>query len=177
MNKTRITQGIVVLFVISIIAVLVINIKNKSDIVEVGDEAYNFALEDRADQVYELADYRGKKPVVMNFFSTWCESCHEQAPSLIEFEKEYGDEIQVFTVVRAESQRMLDQYVKRHGESYGERLFIFDYDMDVSEQYGVVGQPETIIIDESGIVVDHIVGPISGEALANEMREYIALEK
>lgn len=173
MLRTRITQGVTLLFVMAIIAVLVINIKNKQEIVKVGDEAYNFALEDMTDEIYELAHFRGK-PVVMNFFSTWCESCHEQSPSLIEFEKEYGDEIQVFTVVRAESQRMLNQYIERHGAEYGERLFIFDYDMDVSERYGIVGQPETIIINESGIVTEHIVGPISGGELANKMREYIA---
>lgn len=54
------------------------------------------------------------------------------------------------------------------------RLFAFDYDMAVSEQYGIVGQPETIIIDEAGIVIEHIVGPISGGELANKMRNYLA---
>ncbi len=176
MTKVRITQIVTLLFVIAIIAVLVINIKNKNEVVKVGDEAYNFALEDQDEVVHELEDYRGK-PVVLNFFATWCESCHEQSPSLIEFEKEYGDEIQVFTVVRAESQRVLNQYIERHGEEYGERLFIFDYDMAVSEKYGVVGQPETIIIDERGIVQEHIVGPISGGELVQKMYPYIAYGK
>lgn len=175
MLRTRITQVITLLFVVAVIAVLVINIKNKQEIVKVGDEAYNFALEDMTDDIYELADYRGK-PVVINFFSTWCESCHEQSPGLIEFEKEYGEEIQVFTIVRAESQRMLNQYIERYGPQYGERLFIFDYDMAVSERYGIVGQPETVIIDEAGVVTEHIVGPISGSELANKMRAYIAYE-
>lgn len=174
MVRTRITQVITVLFVIAIIAVLIINIKNKQEIVKVGDEAYDFALEDMTDEIHELIDYRGK-PVVLNFFSTWCESCHEQSPSLIEYEKEYGDDIQVFTIVRAESQRTLNQYIERHGAEYGERLFIFDYDMAVSERYGIVGQPETIIIDETGIVREHIVGPISGGELANKMRQYLVL--
>ena len=49
--------------------------------------------------------------------------------------------------------------------------------MAVSEKYGVVGQPETIIIDENGIVQEHIVGPISGGELVQKMYPYIAYGK
>lgn len=57
---------------------------------------------------------------------------------------------------------------------YGKRQFLFDFDTEVSERFGVVGQPETIIIDENGIVVDHIVGPISGEEIASLMTEWLS---
>lgn len=118
--------------------------------------------------MYQLSDYQGK-PVVLNFFTTWCESCHEIAPSLIEFEKEYGDDIQIFTVVRSESQRTLQKYLDRTG--YDERLYIFDFNSEMSDRYGIVGQPETVIIDENGIVVEHFVGPVPGEDSAKIIEE------
>lgn len=141
---------------------------NKNEVVEVGDEAFDFQLEGLSGEVYQLSDYQGK-PVVLNFFTTWCESCHEIAPSLIEFEKEYGDDIQIFTVVRSESQRTLQKYLDRTG--YDERLYIFDFNSEMSDRYGIVGQPETVIIDENGIVVEHFVGPVPGEDLAKIIEE------
>ena len=173
MTITRITQGITLLFVIAIIVVFIIHLKNSNEIVEVSDEAYDFALEDVNGEIYQLSDFKGK-PVVLNFFSTWCESCHEQSLSLIRFEKEYGDDIHIFTIVRAESKRTLNKYIKKHGDMYGKRQFLFDFDTEVSERFGVVGQPETIIIDENRIVVDHIVGPISGEEIASLMTEWLS---
>ena len=165
MKKTRWIQGITLFILVGFITILVVNL-NKNESVTVGDEAYDFALEDRTGEIYQLSDYRGK-PVVLNFFTTWCESCHEVAPSLIEFEKEYGDEFQIFTIVRAESERTLEKYLERTG--YEDRLYIFDYDMEVSDRYGIVGQPETVIIDENGMIVEHIVGPITGKELAKVM--------
>lgn len=164
MTKNRWIQVVTILFVIGIIAVLIINLQDQGNIVGVGDEAYDFKLEDQDGKLYQLSDYKGK-PVVLNFFSTWCKSCHAQAPSMIEFEKEIADAVQVFTVVRSESTRTLEQYMERTG--FTERLYIFDFDTEVSDRYGVVGQPETIIIDEKGIIVDHIIGPISGGEVAD----------
>lgn len=172
MTKAQITQIITLIFVIAIITILVIHLKNSNEIVEVGDEAYDFTLEDMNGEIHQLSNYKGK-PVVLNFFSTWCESCHEVAPSQIRFEKEFGDDVHVFTIVRAESKRMLDRYIERHGKSYGERKFLFDYDMEVSERFGVVGQPETIIIDENGIVIEHIVGPVTGEEIKAMMSKWV----
>src|SRR5699024_9302719 len=142
--------------------------KNQGDIVGVGDEAYEFQLEDEEGKMYQLSDYKGK-PVVLNFFSTWCKSCHTQAPSMIRFEQEVADDVQVFTVVRSESPRALEQYLERTG--FTDRLYIFDFDTEVSDRYGVVGQPETIIIDEDGIIVNHIMGPISGEEVGDIIKE------
>lgn len=160
-------QWLVLLVLVGFIAILVINL-NKNESLTVGDEAYDFALEDRNGNIYQLSDYKGK-PVILNFFTTWCESCNEVAPSMIEFEKRYGEDIQVFTVVRAESQRTLDKYLERSG--YEDRLYIFDYNMEVSDRFGIVGQPETVIIDENGIIVEHIVGPIYSEELAKVLNE------
>lgn len=160
-------QWLVLLALVGFIAILVINL-NKNESLAVGDEAFDFQLEDRNGEVYQLSDYKGK-PVVLNFFTTWCESCNEVAPSMIEFEKKYGEDIQVFTIVRAESQRTLEKYLDRSGHE--DRLYIFDYDMEVSDRYGIVGQPETIIIDENGMIVEHIVGPIYGEELLNVLKE------
>lgn len=53
MTKTRITQGITLLFVIAIIVVFIIHLKNSNEIVEVSDEAYDFALEDVNGEIYQ----------------------------------------------------------------------------------------------------------------------------
>lgn len=163
MTKTRIVQGLALLFVIGILGIFVVNLKDQGEVVGVGDQAYDFQLEDQNGEVHQLSDYAGK-PIVLNFFTTWCSSCQEQAPSMIDFEKEFADDVQVFTIVKAESKRTLEKYLERTG--YTERLYVFDFDTEVSDRYGVTGQPETIIIDKDGTIVDHIIGPIPGEKVA-----------
>jgi len=157
MTKTRLTQIVTGIFVIGIILVFVINLNGQGDIARVGDEAADFQLEGQNGELYQLSDYEGK-PVVLSFFTTWCTSCKAQTPEMIQFQEEFADDVQVFTIVKSESKRAVEKYIEETG--YADQLYIFDFDQEVSGSYGITGQPETVIIDGSGVVVDHIVGPV-----------------
>src|SRR5437016_3088840 len=51
----------------------------------------NFTLKDMNGVDVKLAAFKGK-PIVMNFWATWCGPCRAEIPSLVELQKQYGDE-------------------------------------------------------------------------------------
>jgi len=51
----------------------------------IGTQAPDFTIQD-SDKTVTLSQYRGK-PVVLNFWATWCPPCQEEVPSLVELQK------------------------------------------------------------------------------------------
>lgn len=134
---------------------------NAVDIVEVGDQAYNFELEDLDGTIHKLSDYEGKF-VVVNFFATWCDPCIEEAPELEKYQQSYASEAPLLIIDRGEpKKRVQDFKVKVNSTS----TFLLDRDDKISKTFNVVGQPETLIIDPNGIIREKIIGPTTAEDL------------
>lgn len=163
MNKTRWMQAATGVFVIGILITFVIGLRVQGNTAGVGDAAYDFQLEGETGEVYQLSDYIGK-PVVLNFFSTWCKPCESQAPEMVKFKQEYEEEVQVFTIVKSESKQAVERFIERTG--YDDKLYVFDFDLNVSKRYGITGQPETVVIDSNGVITDHIVGSVTRDVVA-----------
>lgn len=166
MTKARWIQSIAIVFVLGLFLIFIINLKSQAEVAYVGDEAIDFELEALNGDVHRLSDYTGK-PIVLYFFTTWCSSCKSQTPEMLDFREEFGDDVEVLTIVRSESKRAVEKYMDESGHT--DHLYLFDFNTEVSDSYGVVGQPETIIIDEDGIVADHIVGPLTKDLLVDKM--------
>ncbi|PYZ93393.1 alkyl hydroperoxide reductase [Salipaludibacillus keqinensis] len=170
MNKAKWIQGFTGLFVIGILITFVLGLRVQGDTVGIGDPSYDFQLEDYSGEMYQLSDFEGK-PVVLNFFSTWCKPCEAQAPEMMQFTEEYDGDVQVFTIVKSESKRAVERFIEKTG--FTDKTYVFDFDLHVSQRYGVIGQPETVIIDENGIVVDHIVGSVTRDVVAKKVSDLI----
>lgn len=164
-KKHSIFQFAGLALLIGLLIVFVIGLRDQGKALEIGDEAMDFELEDLEGNVHRFSDYKGNI-VVLNFFTTWCESCEEEAPMLIDFQEEFKDDVVSFTIVKADSRRSVEKYIERTGY---EMPYLFDFDTSVSDDYGVIGQPETTIIDRDGIIRNHFVGPVSRDVLALEV--------
>lgn len=156
-------------FIVGLFIIFVINLNIQADLIQVGDEAPDFELEALNGDVYQLAAYQDK-PIVLYFFTTWCSSCKTQTPEMIQFQEEFED-VHVLTIVRSESKRAVEKYIEKTGHT--ENQYLFDFNSEVSDRYGVVGQPETIIINEAGNVVDHTVGPLTRDSLVEKMENLV----
>ncbi|MFO7263797.1 MAG: hypothetical protein A6D91_06265 [Bacillaceae bacterium G1] len=129
--------------------------------VKVGEEAADFTLPDLSGTPHRLSQYRGQ-PILINFFASWCEPCKEEAPHLQAFEDRYGDRVKLILVNRAEPAVLAEEFVREYGLT---ALVLLDENNQVSKRYGVVGQPETLVIDEQGILKHHQIGPLTTDAM------------
>ncbi|UYG98088.1 TlpA family protein disulfide reductase [Cytobacillus firmus] len=147
---------------------MAINLGKKSTAAEVGDIAPNFTLEDVDGNKVSLSDFRGEF-VILNFFASWCPPCREEAPELQAFEEEYGKQTKLLILSRAEPKVQVQEFIK---EFKSTSTYLLDYNDSMAKPYGIVGQPETFFIDESGIIRYHHIGPMTKEFMVDTVNKY-----
>jgi peroxiredoxin len=135
--------------------------------VKVGEEAADFTLPDLSGTPHSLSQFRGQ-PVLVNFFASWCEPCKEEAPHLRTFAELYGDKVKLLLVNRAEPAVLVEEFVR---ENQLKSLVLLDRNNQVSKRYGIIAQPETLVIDENGILKYHQKGPLTVEGMVQLVEE------
>lgn len=163
--KKRIIPIIVLVFGMALIGLLLTGL-NKKETANPGDKVIPFELKDLDGNVHHVSDFKGKN-LVINFFATWCDPCIEEAPELEAFNKDYDDAVLII-IAKGESQKRMEKYVK---ENNSEILYLLDTKEEVSKKYSVIGQPDTLVVDENGIIHERFVGPTTKEKLIRIIEE------
>lgn len=132
-----------------------------------GDNEYaapDFTVLDANGNKVKLSDYKGK-PVVLNFWATWCYYCKVEMP---DFDKAHGKYPDVqFLMVNAtdgvqETMASAKEYIEQEG--FGFDIF-FDTKLEAVNAYYVTGFPSTFFIDENGNLVTYSNGMLDFETL------------
>ncbi len=133
---------------------------------EPGGQAPDFALRDLDKEIVRLSVFRGK-PIVLNFFASWCVPCLAELP-LIQDAHLKAEEAGyvVLGVAVQDSRRALRSLSESMGLTFP---MVLDGDNSVGIAYHVVGPPTTFFIDENGKVVSVVAGTIEEEALQQEL--------
>ena len=132
-----------------------------------GQPAPAFALKTLQNgEIVSLEKLRGK-PVVLNFWSTWCGPCRMEHPVLDWAFREYGTQAHFLGAVFEDTEENALGYIGRAGSPYPQ---LVDPKSQMAVDYGVAGVPETYFIDAEGIIRDKFVGPISRSVFAAQMR-------
>jgi cytochrome c biogenesis protein CcmG/thiol:disulfide interchange protein DsbE len=102
---------------------------------------------------------------MLNVWASWCVSCRDEHPILVEYVRKHPVEIYGldYKDTRPEAVAWLEQL----GNPY--KAALFDSDGRVGIDYGVYGVPETFIIDKKGVVRYKQTGPISPDVLMNTL--------
>lgn len=128
------------------------------------DPAPGFTVLDYNGNEVKLSDYKGK-PVVINFWATWCYYCKEEMPDFNKAFKEYPD-VQFMMIDAADGyQETVDKakdYVEKQGFEFD---VFFDTKMEAVNAYFVSGFPATYFIDKDGNLVAGANGMIDYETL------------
>lgn len=164
----KIVAIIVIAAVLGVLGFLVSGLGGKAS-AQPGDQAIDFELKDTNGKSYKLSDFKGQ-PVVLNFFATWCAPCLDEAPELEAFGKEYKD-AKLLILAKGESKKRMGKYI---GESGSQLTYLLDTKEEISKDYSVIGQPETIIIDENGVIVKRFSGPTTKDDLIKMIEEQVS---
>lgn len=123
--------------------------------------APDFQLKDRDGNTYSLSDFRGK-PVIINFWATWCGPCQAELPYFNEAYTEYGDRIQFLMVDLVDGSYETESGTIDFVDSNGYRFpLFFDCDSQGMNAYEITAIPMTVIINSHGRIVDTHVGSMS----------------
>ena len=129
-------------------------------------KAPDFTVLDYDGNEVELSDYKGK-PVVLNFWATWCYYCKEEMPDFDTAYEKYPD-VEFLMVNATDGYQETIEIAKEYYENEGYDFNIyFDTNMEAVNNYGLTGYPATFFIDEEGYL----------QASAGGMIDYETLEK
>ncbi len=135
-------------------------VENANTSPEVGAFAPDFSLTSLDGEQVRLSDYRGK-PVILNFWATWCPPCRAEMPALEEIWQQYGEGgVVVLGVDQGESPQLVTQFARE--EIPVTFPILLDIDQSIGDGYWVRSLPSTFFIDTDGVIQEiHIGGPLS----------------
>lgn len=134
-----------------------------------GQVAKDFTVIDVDGKEVSLSDFKGK-PVVVNFWASWCPPCKVEMPYFNEVYKELGDEVQFMMVDLVDGSRetvdTAKAFIKENGYEFP---VFFDTDQNAAIAYGIYSIPTSIFIDAEGKVVRSITGTMTKADLLVEI--------
>lgn len=129
------------------------------------------------DKKINLSDYNGK-PIVVNFFATWCPPCKAELPSFEKLYTIYGENVEFVMVNLTDGYSQIKEDVKVFiDENKYTFPVYYDIDLSAANAYNIYSIPETIFIDKNGNITYNHVGLISETLLEEKIKELIVEEK
>ncbi len=134
----------------------------------VGKLAPEFRLETLNGSTLTLSSLRGR-PVIVNFWASWCVPCRDEAPLLEAAQKQYAAKGLLFIgIVNNDIPKNARGFVKEFQLSYPN---LIDPKGKVAVDYGVTGIPETFFVRRDGIIVYKKFGPFDLEELDGRIQK------
>ncbi|MDA8201229.1 MAG: TlpA disulfide reductase family protein [Chloroflexi bacterium] len=132
----------------------------------VGKPAPPFSLATLDGGHVSLAELRGR-PVVLNFWASWCVPCRDEAPLLQAASVDYAARgLVVLGVLYEDSAENARAFMRQYGQTYAGLL---DPDGRTALDYGVFGIPETYFIDRAGRIASKQTGQLDSTSLARQI--------
>ena len=131
----------------------------------IGKPAPDFTLSTLDGVEVQLSSLKGK-PVVLNFWATWCVPCRQEHPALLSAAARNGDRVQFYGVVYQDEPAKIEVWLDKHGKGYPT---LVDEGSRAAIAFGVYGVPETYVIDAQGIIRNKFVGPVDPGTLSQQL--------
>ena len=139
----------------------------------IGHAAPNFSLAmllpPNKKSTLSLANFKGK-PIVLNFWASWCDPCKEEAPLLENTWKHLqaqGKEVIFLGIDFQDSSNNGLSFLQLNGITYSNAL---DASGSVANIYGITGLPQTIFINQHGIVISREPRELTAQALSSNLQ-------
>ena len=135
---------------------------------EVGNIAPDFELKTLLGETAKLSDYRGK-PVMLNFWATWCPPCRAEMPDMEKFYQ--NEEVNVLAVNLTQTENRLED-VPEFVDDFGLSFPIFlDEEIEVATMYQIRPIPTSFMINSRGVITQVAYGPLNYELMVQELEK------
>ncbi len=145
--------------------VLALGSCRNSEPAEIGKVAPDFTVSD-GQKTVQLSQLRGK-PVLLNFWATWCPPCVQEVPALVALQQQMGDKVTVLAVSMDVDADAYNAFTSKRMRGV---LTVRDPDHKSSSLYGTFAYPETFLIGRDGKIQRKFIGAV--EWTSPEMIEY-----
>ncbi len=112
-----------------------------------------------------FADFAGK-PLVINFWASWCPSCVAELPEFEAVHQALGDEVQFLGIANADERSRGLELIEQTGVTYA---LGDDPDGALFRAFGNIAMPTTIFVSADGRIVDSFAGQLDERALVERV--------
>ena len=130
-----------------------------------GKPAPAFSLTSLEGETVQLADFAGR-PVVLNFWATWCRPCAQEHPFLLSAAREYEERVVFLGVLYGDTEDKASTYLEQVGSAYPT---LMDPGQRTAMDFGVGGVPETFFISSDGVIAKKVALPLNGAELRSHL--------
>ena len=127
--------------------------------------AVDFSVLDSSGNSVNLKNYFGK-PIIVNFWATWCGPCKSELPAFNSIYSKYKDKVEILMVNLTDGSRdtvdSVKEFVKENNFSFP---VFYDTEYNASNTYGVYSIPVTLFINKEGNIIAMYNSPLSEETL------------
>lgn len=144
---------------------------NKEELPKVGYRAPQISLIGLDGKAYSFDDLNGK-PVVINFWASWCGPCRIEAPDLVRLYEKYSEQIEIYAVnvTVGDSIDGAKAFAKEYGFDFP---VLLDPEGTVSGQYQIRPIPTTFFVNGKGVIVDQVIGVVDSRDLESKFKRLI----
>lgn len=148
-------------------------IENTNNVEQVLNKAPDFTVINNNGEEFKLSDFIGK-PIVVNFWATWCGPCKIELPAFDNSYKKYKDKVEFLMVNLTDGYSETVDGVKKYVNDNGYTFPVyFDTKYSAANAYSIYSIPRTLFIDENGNIVYSRVGVLSEEMLNKNIESLI----
>ncbi len=146
-----------------------VNPNGKTPSADIEHPAPDFSLTTLDGSTASLSDYRGK-PVILNFWATWCGPCRVEIPALeAAWQNHQGEAVFLGVDVQEDPLQVAD-FAQQLGMTYP---VLLDETAETAQLYRVRAFPTTVFIDGQGVVIDIYTGPLNEPLLATRVQQLL----
>ena len=171
MNRTVLFIGI--LIAAALVVILFVGLGKDPGAIRsplIGKSAPEFALREvGTNNTIDIAQFRGK-PLVINFWATWCMPCWDEHPVLVANARMLQPNVQFLGVVFDDKEEKILGFLQQRGTSYPT---LVDQKGKTAIAYGVGGVPETYFVDANGVIRAKYTGPMSGDIIQENLQKVL----